>query len=253
MASLVYLKHKNGITYVYENVSFWDRKSKKPKSKRKCIGHLDPETGTVQPNGMRGGNRKNTVQNSEKEPPQCFTYSCGVSSLLDKVCADTGLGHMLKKVFPDDWDAILTCAYYLVSEGQALYRTENQEVNKRYNTPQYIVQNNDNNHNILNKNTDKIRLLSPRKNIWLYTGYTWEEIMDYKTPFDNVMAAHNSEILYDYQMFKRQQIISQCNVMVDGRYIDAQRDITLPWVGSSNQRVIDIQQSLQRGEIVLWK
>lgn len=67
------------------------------------------------------------------------------------------------------------------------------------------------------------------------------------------MAAHNSEILYDYQMFKRQQIISQCNVMVDGRYIDAQRDITLPWVGSSNQRVIDIQQSLQRGEIVLWK
>lgn len=50
MASLVYLKHKNGTTYVYENVSFWDKKSKKPKSKRKCIGHLDPETGAVQPN-----------------------------------------------------------------------------------------------------------------------------------------------------------------------------------------------------------
>ena len=43
MASLVYLKHKNGTTYVYENVSYWDKKSKKPKSKRKCIGHLDPE------------------------------------------------------------------------------------------------------------------------------------------------------------------------------------------------------------------
>ena len=78
----------------------------------------------VQPNGMRGGNRKNAVSKSEKEPPKCFTYSCGVSSLLDKVCTDTGLGHILKKVFPNDRDAILTCAYYLVSEGQALSRTE---------------------------------------------------------------------------------------------------------------------------------
>ncbi len=38
MASLVYLKHKNGTTYVYENVSYWDKKSKKPKSKRKVSG-----------------------------------------------------------------------------------------------------------------------------------------------------------------------------------------------------------------------
>lgn len=124
MASLVYLKHKNGTTYVYENVSYWDKKSKKPKSKRKCIGHLDPETGTVQPNGMRGGNQKNITTKSEKEPPKCFTYSCGVSSLLDKVCADIGLGHILKRSFPNDWDAILTCAYYLVSEGRALSRAE---------------------------------------------------------------------------------------------------------------------------------
>ena len=40
--------------------------------------------------------------------------------------------------------------------------------------------------------------------------------------------------------------------MVDGVYIDSQRDITLKWRGSSNQSVIDIQQSLQNGEIVLW-
>lgn len=124
MASLVYLKHKNGTTYVYENVSYWDKKSKKPKSKRKCIGHLDPEDGTVQPNGRRGGDRKNTAPKPEKELPKCFTYSCGVSALLDKVCTDIGLGHILKKIFPNDWDAILTCAYYLVSEGQALSRAE---------------------------------------------------------------------------------------------------------------------------------
>lgn len=124
MASLVYLKHKNGTIYVYENVSFWDKESKKPKSKRKCIGHLDPETGTVKPNGKRGGDRKHTEPKPETEPPKCFTYSCGVSSLLDKVCADIGLDHILKKIFPNDWAAILTCAYYLVSEGQALSRAE---------------------------------------------------------------------------------------------------------------------------------
>ena len=41
--------------------------------------------------------------------------------------------------------------------------------------------------------------------------------------------------------------------MVDGRYIDSQRDITLKWRGSSNQRVIDLKQSLQKGEIILWE
>ncbi len=78
----------------------------------------------MQPNEMRGGNRKTPATKPEKEPPKCFTYSCGVSALLDKVCVDTGLSHILKKVFPDDSDAILTCAYYLVSEGQALSRAE---------------------------------------------------------------------------------------------------------------------------------
>ena len=78
----------------------------------------------MQPNGRRGGSRKDAVPGPEKEPPRCSTHSCGVSSLLDKVCADTGLGRILKKAFPDDWDAILTCAYYLVSEGQALSRAE---------------------------------------------------------------------------------------------------------------------------------
>ena len=51
---------------------------------------------------------------------------------------------------------------------------------------------------------------------------------------------------------KRQQIISKCDVMIDGRYIDSQRDTSLRWRGSKNQDVINIQQSLQKGEIVLW-
>ena len=39
----------------------------------------------------------------------------------------------------------------------------------------------------------------------------------------------------------------------DGRYIDSQRDITLKWRGSSNQRVIDVQKSLKRNEVILYE
>lgn len=55
------------------------------------------------------------------------------------------------------------------------------------------------------------------------------------------------------EQLKRQDILEQCDVMVDGKYIDSQRDVSLRWCGSSNQRVIDIQQSLQKGEIILWE
>ncbi len=101
---------------------------------------------------------------------------------------------------------------------------------------------------------NEIRLLfGDTKTVWLYTGYTWESIMEYVTPFKNVMDTPNDEILYDYHMWKRRQIIEQCNVLIDGKYIDSQRDITLPYRGSKNQRLIDIQKSFQRGETVLWQ
>ena len=88
---------------------------------------------------------------------------------------------------------------------------------------------------------NRFRLLFPNKTIWIYSGYRWSEIF-------------NDEIYLTKECtgWKRRKIVNQCTVMVDGRYIDSQRDITLKWRGSSNQRVIDIQQSLQKGEIVLW-
>lgn len=127
------------------------------------------------------------------------------------------------------------------------------EVNKRYNTTQDRVYVTDKNNNILTGIPHEIRLSSPQKSIWIYTGYIWKDIMNYVTPFNNVITTSNYEILYDYQMWKRQEIIKQCDVLVDGRYMDSQRDITLPYRGSSNQRLIDIRQSLQKGEIVLWQ
>lgn len=88
---------------------------------------------------------------------------------------------------------------------------------------------------------NEIRLLFPNKSIWVYSGYRWSEIF-------------NDEIFLtkDCADWKRREIVKQCTVMVDGRYIDSQRNPSKKWAGSDNQRVIDIQQSLQKGEVVLW-
>ena len=116
------------------------------------------------------------------------------------------------------------------------------EINKRYNLPRYIDNINNNNNNILNGNTDEIRLSFPNKSIWIYSGYNFEDcLLKDKVCEEDIIRS------------LRYEIIKQCTVMVDGRYIDSQRDVTLPWCGSSNQRVIMIQETLQKGEIVLWQ
>ena len=92
---------------------------------------------------------------------------------------------------------------------------------------------------------NRFRLSFPNKSIWIYSGYTWNQVMN-----PVVTSDFNPE--RDEVIRKRQEIVKQCTVMVDGRYIDSQRDITLKWRGSDNQKVIDVQQSLQKGEVVLW-
>lgn len=93
----------------------------------------------------------------------------------------------------------------------------------------------------------QIRISFPEKSIWLYTGYNFDllnsKYNEYKyTPF----AANADEWL------TRWEIISNVNVLVDGEYIDEKRDITLKWCGSSNQRVINVKQSLTQNKMVLY-
>ena len=93
----------------------------------------------------------------------------------------------------------------------------------------------------------EIRISFPEKSIWLYTGYNFDllnsKYNEYKyTPF----AANADEWL------TRWDIISNVNVLVDGEYIDEKRDITLKWCGSSNQRVINVKQSLAQNKMVLY-
>ena len=66
----------------------------------------------------------------------------------------------------------------------------------------------------------------PDKTIWLYTGYLWEEIKDL-------------------------DFIPLVDVLVDGPFIEAQKDAKLHWKGSANQRVIDVQKTLEQNDVVL--
>lgn len=89
----------------------------------------------------------------------------------------------------------------------------------------------------------EIRNSFPTKTIWLYTGYSYSEI------FRGQSSCLSQEGLNN---FKRREIIKQCDVLVDGEYIDEQKDLTLKWRGSKNQRVIDVQQTLKQGKVVLY-
>lgn len=92
---------------------------------------------------------------------------------------------------------------------------------------------------------DRFSLSFPNKSIWIYSGYTWNQVM-------NPVITDDFNLSRDELLNKRKEIVTQCNVMVDGRYVDSQRDITLKWRGSMNQRVIDIKKSLDNKKIVLY-
>lgn len=68
----------------------------------------------------------------------------------------------------------------------------------------------------------------PEKTVWLYTGYHWDEV-------------------------KGLPLMRYVDVVVDGPFIEALADANYHWAGSTNQRVIDVPQSLERHETVLWK
>lgn len=72
----------------------------------------------------------------------------------------------------------------------------------------------------------EIKELFPSKTIWLYTGFLWETV-------------------------SRLEIVQYLDVLVDGEFITEQKDTQLYWLGSRNQRVIDVPASLREGRVVL--
>lgn len=127
MASKVFVKNPNGKTYVYENVSYWDKESKVTKHVRKCVGHVDPATNEVIPNGKKHKSiheKSGNILNDTSLTNRCTVKNNGIALLLDNVAAETGLKNVLMRIFPNIWQQIMACAYFLVSEGSALRHAE---------------------------------------------------------------------------------------------------------------------------------
>ena len=70
----------------------------------------------------------------------------------------------------------------------------------------------------------------PNKTIWIYSGYTYEEIISNEN---------------------RLRLLKLCDVLVDGRFVEELKNPLLKFRGSSNQRLIDIKESLKKSEIIL--
>lgn len=84
----------------------------------------------------------------------------------------------------------------------------------------------------------RVRDMYPNKNIWAFSGFTWEEL--------HTDGSHPRCEVTD-------ELLSMADVLVDGRYVDALRNISLRFRGSENQRLIDVKKTLASGEIVLWE
>ena len=83
----------------------------------------------------------------------------------------------------------------------------------------------------------------PTKDIWLYTGY---ELDMYN--FSLVRGITPQDTHHNYIS----HILRLCDIVIDGKFIKEQKDLTLKWRGSTNQRVIDVKETLKQGNIILY-
>lgn len=97
------------------------------------------------------------------------------------------------------------------------------------------------------KLVQEIRISFPEKTIWLYTGYDFDLLKSRYNEYKYTAFAANAD-----EWLTRWEIISNVDVLVDGEYIDEQKDLTLKWKGSKNQRVISIPESFKQGKVVLY-
>ena len=79
-----------------------------------------------------------------------------------------------------------------------------------------------------------VKEIRPEFNVWCYSGYTLDQLID-----------RNDE--------ETNECLNQIDVLVDGRFVEAKKDPTLKFRGSSNQRILDLKQSLQTHKFIEYK
>lgn len=94
------------------------------------------------------------------------------------------------------------------------------------------------NQEVLVKLLRKVKERYPEKNIWCYSGYLFDEELEKES---RARCEYTDEML------------SMLDVLVDGRFEEDKKNITLLFRGSENQRLIDVKKSLKEGQVVEWK
>ena len=84
----------------------------------------------------------------------------------------------------------------------------------------------------------KVKELYPNKSVWCYSGYLFD-----KDIRDKMMVMWP----------ETRELISYIDYLVDGEFVESLKDLKLRFKGSSNQRIIDVQKSLETDSIVLWE
>lgn len=81
---------------------------------------------------------------------------------------------------------------------------------------------------------NRIKTECPDKKIWCYTGYTWEQIFPIVNPYLNLTQVEMT----------RQNAVKNCDILVDGRFVEEEKDLSLEFRGSKNQRIIDVKERI---------
>jgi len=77
------------------------------------------------------------------------------------------------------------------------------------------------------------KIFGNTKDIWCFTGYTWEELQKEKAD--------------------KKELLSLIDILVDGRFEISQKKLNLQFRGSQNQRIIDVQKSLRLNQVIIWE
>lgn len=91
----------------------------------------------------------------------------------------------------------------------------------------------------------RVREEYPDKKVWIYTGYNYESISN---------ISSNSKLAIDQADKYRMSLIRDyCDILVDGQYIDEKKDYHYKYAGSTNQRIIDINETIKNSKLTLYK
>lgn len=90
-----------------------------------------------------------------------------------------------------------------------------------------------------------IKTIFADKNIWLYTGYQFEDIW--------IPNSKDITFIPENIQHYRNMLLEYIDVLVDGKFVPELADINYHWAGSTNQRIIDVQKTLQEQKIILFE